>query len=172
MRLGRIILLSASLFTLTGCFSILAAASKAANEESTNSGTQYGFGDKVSCGDFEYVVNSATNRKRIGSSLLGKETENNFVIVNFTVKNTSSSEKNLYSSMMTYHIGENEYEVNSAGVYLDSGFTSLEDIGAQMSKTLEAVYEIPNEYSNNDYLLIKASAYSSKSVKIYMKTTI
>ena len=162
----NILLLIPAMMFLSGC---VFSNSDTGEGSSNNSSKTYGFGDTVTVGDFEYKVNNASNTKHVGSEYLGADTDNNFVIVNLTVKNVGKSEQDLMGKMMTYHIGDSEYEPHSGGIYLDNGFYVLQSIGSGISKTIDVLYETPKEFSSSDYLLVKASSYSSKSAKIYMK---
>lgn len=161
MRLNKLLLLPLAAFMLAGCTPLT---------DGSGSGSKtYGFGDTVKVGDFEYTVNSASNATHVGSAYVGDDTDNNFVIVNITVKNVGNSENDLLTKMMIYHVGNNEYEPHSSGIYLDNGFYVLQSIGAGISKTVNVLYETPSQYTASDYLQVKASSYSSKSANIYMK---
>ncbi len=129
----------------------------------------YGLHDVVGVDDVQFTVNSVYNTKHIGSEYLGADTANNFAVVNITIKNIGSKELTVLSGMMTYHIDNNVYEVNNAGVYLENGFWVIENIGAGISKSYEVVYEIPSEYKTTDYIEVKDSTYSYKSAKIYLR---
>ena len=159
MKNIRPLLLGLSLLglSLTGCNSV---------EE-----TKYGFCDPVTVGNFSYTLNNASNTKQVGSQYLGDETNDNFVIINLTVKNVGSSEQNLLTGMMLLHMGKSVYEPHSSGIYLDDGFYVLQSIGAGITKNINVLYETPNEYSPDDYLEVKASTYSSDSEKVYLTGT-
>ena len=156
MKLRNLFLIPASLLFLTSC--VFDGGSKT-----------YGFGDVVKVGDIEYTALSARNTKSIGSEYLGETTSNNFVIVNLRVRNVGNKELSLFSSMMIYTIRNSEYEPHTAGIYLDNGFYVIMSIGSGISKTIDVVYEIPSNYSESDYLSVKASSYSSSTKKIYMR---
>ena len=166
MRLNKLLLFPLAAFMLVGCTPLTDASGSGNGGGSLKT---YGFGDTVKVGDFEYTVNSASNTTHVGSAYLGDDTENNFVIVNITVKNVGSSENNLLTKMMIYHVGNSEYEPHSSGIYLDNGFYVLQSIGAGLIKTVNVLYETPSQYTASDYLQVKASSYSSKSANIYMK---
>lgn len=155
MRFGKLFIISAASILLVSCSPL---------ETKT-----YGFGDTATVDKIEFTVNSASNTKKVGTDYLGDETTNNFVIVNLTVKNAGSSEIELLSGMMTYHVGESTYKAHSSGIYLDDGFYVVQPIGSGISKTINVVFETPSEYKETDYLLVKPSTHSSESEKIYMK---
>ena len=167
MKLKSLFLVSASLILLTGCFT--ASDGSGGGGAKNDSSKKYGFGDTVRVEDLEFTVNSASNAKHIGSEYLGADTDNNFVIVNLKIKNAGTSEADVLSGMMTYHIDDSAYEPHSSGIYLDNGFYVIESIGAGLAKTIDVVYEIPSNFSPDDYLEVKATSYSSKGQKIYMK---
>lgn len=163
MKIAKLLFIPLSALMLAGCnFSQNTSSSGGSSQK-------YGFGDTVKVGDFEYTVNSAYDTKHVGSAYLGDDTDNNFVVVNLTVKNTGNSENELFTKMMIFHVGSYEYEPHSSGIYLNNGFYVLQSIGAGISKTVNVLYETPSEYTANDYLQVKASSYSSKSANIYMK---
>ena len=145
-------------------------AGSSSNNSGGNNSSQttstYGLNQKVVVKDLEFTVTSVYDAKVLGSTTLGAQTENNFVVITLTVKNTSSSEKTLLESNFRYHSGNNEYEVHSGSIYLDNGFYVTQSIGAGISKTIKVAYEIPSSYSKSDYLQVKDSY---KTEKIYMK---
>ena len=158
MRIARFCLGAA-----IACLSITACSNLSKNND-----TKYGFGDTITIGDFSYTLNSASNTKQVGSSLLGDKTDFNFVICNLTVKNVGKTENTLYSQMMILHYDDYEYEPHSSGIYLENGFYALEAIGAGISRTFNVLYETPEEFFDTWYLELKTSTYSSKSGKIYL----
>ena len=168
MKIKHLFILPVLAF-ISGCSNNTASSSQI----SVNPPKEYGFNEAVQIGDFEYTIKGASNTKQIGSSYVIDETEYNFVIVNMSVKNIGKSEVTIYSKMMLYYIGENEYEPRSSSAIvtsLEDGFASYVKIGAGLSKTLNVVYEIPNEYQATDYLLLKDSINSNaKSIKVYMR---
>lgn len=140
------------------------------NSSSTTNNTTtktYGMNETVVVKDLEFKITGVTDTKHVGSSYLGKDTDANFAIVTIQIKNTSSSEKTVYSDNFKYQRGESVYEASSAGAYAgDNGFYVLKEIGAGLTKTLDVVYEIPSTHEATDYILAKDSY---KSEKIYLK---
>ena len=126
--------------------------------------TEHKMNETVKIGDLECIVNSAYNIKKIGS--VGTVTQNNYVVVNTTVKNTGSTEMTLTSSSFSYYIGNNKYEPSAEGIYLTNGFCVVQDLGAGITKNISVVFEIPSEYQPSDYLQVKSSYHTEK---IYMK---
>ena len=163
MKLSAIILLP--IFVLSGCTTNYTSS----DSQTTNQNKQYGFGDSVKVGNVVFQINNATNTNKIGTEYVGAETEYNFVILNLTVKNIGKKEISLLSDMMTLHNGDKTYETHSSGIYLENGFYVIETIGADISKTINVVYETPIEYTPDFYLVVKESSYSYTSDKIYLK---
>ncbi len=127
--------------------------------------TEYKMNDAVKVGNLECTVVSAYNTKKTGP--LGTETQNNYVVVNTTVKNTGTSKITLYSSNFSYYRGNNMYEPSSQGFFLPSnGFFAFKDLGAGNIENISFVFEIPSEYQATDYFQPKFSFHSEK---IYMK---
>ena len=126
--------------------------------------------ESIQNGGIEYKVTNVYNTKRIGSEYLYTETENNFVVLSMIVKNITNEEVVVFDDMLLYIIGENTYKVSSTGgMYLDNGFYFSQNVGAGLSKSFDVAYEIPEEYKETDYLLIKASLNSNVSKSIYMR---
>ena len=167
MKLKSLFLISSALVLLTGCASSSEnnVINNASSEEEIQS---YKIGDTVKVGNYEITVNSATNSKEVGSEYLRTKTENNFVTLNVKLKNCDKSELTIYGSMIVYHIGESQYEPAGAGIYLDNGFYYSYSIGAGLIKTIDIVYEIPSNFSPNDYLEAKETSRSSKGLRIYL----
>ena len=126
--------------------------------------------EPIQNGGIEYKVTNVYNTKRIGSEYLYTETENNFVVLSMTVKNITNEEVVVFDDMLLYIIGENTYKVSSTGgMYLDNGFYFSQSVGAGLTKSFDVAYEIPEEYKETDYLMIKASLYSNVCKSIYMR---
>jgi len=155
-------------FLLTGCVTGSSGNGVSGNNYTPVPKTK-GFGDTVEVGKLEFRANSASNTKKVGTEYLGDETSNNFVIVNLTIKNKGNSEITLTSGMMELHVGEKTYEPHSSGIYLDDGFYVLESIGPDISTTKNVLFETPSEYTSDYYLVVKESAYSYTTEKIYLK---
>lgn len=155
-------------FLLTGCVTDSSGNGISGNSFTPTSKT-YGFGSTVAVGKIEYRLNSASNTKKVGTEYLGDETSNNFVIVSLTIKNNSNSEISLTSGMMELHIGEKTYEPHSSGIYLDDGFYVVDNIGPDISITKNVLFETPSEYTSEYYMVVKESAYSYTTEKIYLK---
>ena len=135
------------------------------NNNETNQTSNYGLNQTVTVRDLEYTVISVYDTKQIGSDLIGKKTDYNFVVITVKVKNNSTSEKYISGSNFYYCRGDNKYESNSAGMYLENGVI-LGTIGPKITKTFQIVYEIPSEHLITDYVLVSDSYQSEK---IYMK---
>ena len=152
MRIKSLLFLPIIPFFLTGCFS---SSSKEIKE--------YYLTETAAVGDCEYVVNTASDTKKVGSHT----TENNFVVLNIKIKNITSEETYVSEDMLRYFVGSSEYKPYSAGL---DYFWLGETIGSNMSKTVNVVFEIPSESTAYDYLLIKDASYFSKeSIKIFMR---
>lgn len=149
--------------------SIVNSASTSTSTSVNPRGSYNKIHDTVSVNKLQFTVNSVYNTKRVGTEYIGANTSNNFAVVNITVKNNGTSEFSLLSEMMAYHIGDNTYEPNSAGIYLDDGFYVIETIGAGLSKAVSVVYEIPSNYKTSDYVEFRESAYSYYYARVYLE---
>ena len=137
---------------------------------SSSQTTNYEISDKVTVGSLQYVVESVEDTDFIGNAILNKTTDYNFAIVSMTVYNMSTSEISLYTDMIAYHIGENVYEPNSAGMYVEDGFYVLLSIGAKLRKHINIVYEVLRKHTAGDYLEV-FSQNKTESAKIYLRET-
>ena len=153
--------------------SIVGGPAGSSSNSGTNSGgnssqtsTTHGMNETVTVGDLEYKVTAAYDTVKIGSS--GDVTSYNYVVITLVVKNNSSSEKTLYSSFFSYYRGNNKYEPSTQALHLNSSnpFLGFEKVGADLSKTITIVYEIPSAHVATDYLQVQDSF---RTEKIYMK---
>ena len=131
-----------------------------------NTNSTYSLCQTVIVGDLECMITDIYDTNYVGGTYSGKTTDYNYVIVTVKIKNNSAKEKRIYSSNFYYYQGENRYEDDTVGLYLDNGFWSSESIGAKMSKTFQIVYEVPSKHKATDYILISDSF---QSAKVYLK---
>lgn len=151
--------------------------SSGGNSSSGNSGNNGGnqqtqtrdkIGDAVSVGVFEYTVLSVRGGKKIGNSFHTSRTDGMFVLIEVQVKNTGSSQKTLYESDMTLFHNGSEYEIYDESWAFDDCFSVLEEIGAKMTKSFTLIYELPEDYTTNDYLQVKGPGLFDGKGKIYL----
>ena len=142
-----------------------------ANNDSGNQQTQAKnkIGDAVTVGAFEYTILSIRTGNVVGSSSYHRiRTDGMFVMIEIQVKNVGSKEKTLYESNMKLFHNGNEYEIHDDSWYYDDCFSLLENIGAQMSKSFTLIYELPEDYSSNDYLQVSGPGLFDGKQKIYL----
>ncbi len=150
----RILLIAVVL--MTACM-VLAACG---DEE--GDGNQY-IGDTVKSESLEFTVNSVDNKKLLGSELVGVSTDNNFIVINLTIKNTGNSEASLLSSYFKVVKGSSTYEVNSGSMYLTDGFVIAVAVGAGVSKTINMAFETPTTSSTDTYTLnVQGDMFATK----------
>lgn len=140
---------------MAGCFDIDDTDSNSYNGSSPSGSNNisYYIGDTVTAGDLEFKVNSISDTNILGSSLVGESTENNFIVINITIRNIGKSEVTLTSAYMTLKRGSIEYSVNSGSIYLENGFYVLQEIGVGISKTISVAYETPDKSTDSTYVL-------------------
>lgn len=110
----------------------------------------FGINDKASIKDLDYTVLSVFDTKQL--SIIGEETQNNYVVIKISVTNNGTTEKTLYPSSFNYFRGDNIYEYSSDAIYLENGFWTFESIGAGLTKTINIVFEIPTNHEKTDYI--------------------
>ena len=127
----------------------------------------YGLNDTVLVRDLEYKITDIYDSKHIGNEHLGANTEQNFVVVTFEIKNDAKKEKTIMSENFEYFRGENKYSASTEGIKLgDNGFYILLDIEPTVTNTIQVVYEIPSSHEENDYILVRDR---NTKEKIYLK---
>ena len=98
---------------------------------------------------FSFSINSVSNTQQIGSTIFGEQTDENFVVVTFSVKNNSNSKITLYSSNCKLKIDNATYEPITILSGVDNPLNVLEDIGSGITKQVTAVFEIPLSLKNS-----------------------
>ena len=138
------------------------------NGGSQQTQTKLKIGDAVSVGDFEYTIISVQSGKKVSNSLHTSRTDGMFILIEIQVKNTGTSEKTLYESDMTLFHSGSEYEIFDESLYFDDCFSVLENIGAKMTKSFTLVYELPEDFTTDDYLQVKGPGLFDGKKKIYL----
>lgn len=85
--------------------------------------------------------------------MVGENTQNNFVVISLTIKNTGNREITLTESNFVLYKNKVKYNVHTASIYLDDGFYVAETIGAGNTCTIQLVYEVPDLSANGGYTL-------------------
>ncbi len=139
-----------------------------------NSGTQQTqkknkIGDAVTVGNFEYTIISVSTAKKVGSSSYHQiKTSGTFVLIEIKVKNIGSKQETLYESDMKLIHSGNEYEIHDDSWYWDGCFSMLANIGAKMEDSYILLYELPEDYSENDYLQVRGPSLWDGKADIYL----
>lgn len=127
----------------------------------------YKMNEAVDVGGMEFCVTDVTDTKQLGSGYLTIDTENNYVVVTFTVKNNTTKTEMVYmDEAVRLMIGENEYEISSNSIFLDNGLSLLDEFGPGLTKTLVAAFETPAEHDENTCIKFR---YNNHSELIYLK---
>ena len=105
-------------------------------------------GQAVTVGKFEYVVNSTTSTKELGTAPFNQTTNDEYLVVNLSIKNKDSESRIMDASMFEIiDTAGNVYEPDGgAVVYLDASFF-LEDVNPGLTRTGDIVFEIPDGLS-------------------------
>lgn len=141
---------------------------KEANSDKTE---QYNYiGDTVKSGSVNFAVNNVSNTTLLGSEYVGESTENNFIVIELTIKNTGNSEVNLTNSCFVLIKGSSKYEIHTGSIYLDNGFYAFESIGSDIVKKIVIVFETPSKSTEEIYTLAVKGSSISKAANIVLST--
>lgn len=143
------------------------------NDEGENSDKteQYNYiGDTVTSASMNFTVNNVSNMTLLGSEYVGVSTENNFIVIELTIKNTGKSEVNLTSSCFELTKGSSKYEIHTGSIYLDNGFYAIESIGSDIVKKIVIVFETPSKSTEEIYTLAVKGSSLSKAANIVLST--
>lgn len=142
------------------------------SDENEKEETVYHVGDIVIVGDVEYVVNSISTSKSVGSQYLSAEAKGTFLIVNVTVKNNGNEELMVDSSFFTLINGEKKYESDStAGIYANENADFfLEYVNPDLSLTGNVVFDVSDEIISSEELQLKVQtgAWGTETELIYL----
>lgn len=145
-------------------------SNNSSNQSEDQTGKSVGLNQTITVGDFEFSVTKVYDTTHVGDQFFGYSTENNYVVLQIKVKNTSRKEITLFGDMIQYTQGSYVYDPGTEGVVLgDHGYWVCEAIGPGLTKTYDVVYETASSHSSSDYLLVKSSNYYGSSGRIYMK---
>ncbi|MDE7440171.1 MAG: DUF4352 domain-containing protein [Clostridia bacterium] len=128
-----------------------------------SSSSNYGIGDTVRTGSAEVRVTRVSNTSVLGSLSFGESTNDNFVVVTVSVKNTGSGDFTVKSSDMKLRKGSKSYSVHSGSVYLSNPFYLIETVGSGITKTFSVAFETPTSSDEEEYV------FSLKGAKITLK---
>lgn len=140
-----------------------------AQQAAPSNSTDHKIGEKISLGELSYTVNSIDQMDALGSEYVNKTTEGMFYVVEVTIENNSTSEKNITPTNDFVVIDEKNRTYKPdlmLGVYAKtSGLEPLEIIEklqAGIPKTGVIVFELPKETKGK--LKIKPSLFSGEAL--------
>jgi len=117
-----------------------------AEEQPTEEPAQYGIGDTVPAGKFDYTVNGLSSTNQLGEEPFSMTTEGEFLLVNVTIKNNDTEGRVMDTTMFTLRDSQgNEYDADpSAFMYLDSQESFfLDNVNPGLARTGDIVFEVP-----------------------------
>ena len=121
-------------------------------------------------GGFKITVNSVSNETRIGNETFYIETEQNYVVINFDIYNTRDSDGYMSEGTIHYYHNGVQYSLSNAGAYIfdHDSFTFIKNVPSKTEMNLSVVFEIPEQYNENDYLRVRETAHSDEYAIFYM----
>ncbi len=141
--------------------------------QTTPDDTVYKIGDTVTCGKWEYIVNKVSDKKTIGTNPYFKlDTQNNFVVVDRTVKNIGDTAQTIDTTMFKlYDSNGAAYTADgTADLYVnDNKKFFLESVNPNISFSGSIVFETPTTSAETPFTLeLSGSMFSVKSEKIQL----
>ena len=135
----------------------------AMDSSTSQNNTTNNISETDTAGSLSVKVTQVEDRQQVGSSILGAQTENNFMLVYVTIKNNTNGEVTLLSSNFCLYKGSAKYEVSYAGIYVSGGFLLIETIGAGLTSNMVVVFETPTKHTEDKYTFeIKSRSNSLK----------
>jgi len=107
--------------------------------------TGHDIGKTFTVGEFAYTVNSVSSSQHLGEGPFSMTTEDEFIIVNVTVRNNDTEERMVDTLLFTLIDSQGiEYDPEAGAVlYLDSaGSFFYEDVNPGVSRTGDVVFEV------------------------------
>lgn len=154
------------LFTLSGCFDGMGEdpLDGIVGKPNTNS---YYLGETADIGNgVKFVVNSVRDTNKIGYN----ETENNYIVITYTIKNESEESWSQNPNNITLMLDNAEFEYSSATYSLENSASGFDEINPGLSKTFSIAFETSYKSSEKTYK-IKFSEfviYGESSVSIFL----
>ncbi len=130
----------------------------------TTENDKHYIGDTVTTGDTRVRVLNVYETTQIGFDT----TDYIFLVVVARVENLGSNERAYSSSDFVLKNGDLQYEVDSAGIYLDDGFWLTLTLGPGIADTVSFVYEIPRSYQYGNYYFEVDEGFLAVAQKIYL----
>lgn len=129
-----------------------------------NAPKSYYIGDAVTVGSLEVTVDSVSDTQLLGTELFGERTNQNFLVIVLTVKNTKNKEATITSSFMKVKRGDAEYKPHSGSIYLEDGFTVLKQIGSGIFSSFPVAFEVPDKSTESEYILRVGDTFDYKDI--------
>ena len=153
-------------FTLSGCFDVMGEdpLDGMADRPNTNS---YYLGETADIGNgVKFVVNSVRDTNKIGHN----ETENNYIVITYTIKNESKEPWSQNPNDITLLLDNTEFEYSSATYSLENSASGFDEINPGLSKKFSIAFETAYKSTEKTYK-IKFSEfvlYGESSVSIFL----
>lgn len=105
----------------------------------------YGIGDTLKVGDVEYTVNSIDSSKSIGDEYLSTKAQEQFLIVNITIKNNGNTSLSVSDDFFKLKKEDKEYTTSSEGaIYLKENIIYT-DVNPDASLTGDICFDVTQE---------------------------
>ncbi len=136
------------------------------SETETNEPEIYGFGDKVTVGNFAYIFHDYETRNEIGGSeyFEGEFADGIFLIFDVTIENVAKESKTLWGSyVVVVDNQERRFEHDTtAEIYLDGSF-SFEQMQPGLPKRGKIVFDVPQNIEG--FIEVSSDSVWSDEVK-------
>ena len=129
--------------------------------------TYYHIGETGYNKDVSVRINSVKNVKKLGGEYLNDTTENNFILIECTVKNIGDSNVTIYSNSWDLYNSSNVLYERYYSLYIN-GITIYETLAPGLTKTFEVAFEVPTTTTQETYTAVFGH-HSLNSNKIHFK---
>ena len=153
-------------FSLSGCFDIMGEDPLDGMTGKPNTNSYY-LGETADIGNgVKFVVNSVYDTNKIGYN----ETENNYMVITYTIKNESDEAWSQNPNNTTLLLGNTEFEYSSVTYSLENSASGFDEINPGLSKKFSIAFETAYKSTEKTYK-IKFSEfvlYGESSVSIFL----
>ena len=153
-------------FSLSGCLDIMGEDPMDGMIGKPNTNSYY-LGETADIGNgVKFVINSVRDTTKIGYN----ETENNYIVITYTIKNESDKAWSQNPNDVTLLLDNTEFTYSSATYSLENSASGFDEINPGLSKTFSIAFETSYKSNERTYK-IKFSEfvlYGESSVSIFL----
>lgn len=129
--------------------------------------------DKVNSKSLQYEVKEVGNYNTLGvlDGLYYYKTENNFIVINLSVTNTSGKQTKFNLEYVSLHKNNVSYRYHDSSYFLNGrDFAKEITISASFTRTITIAFETPTQHTQEDYYLYVKGSSSTPNQQILLRT--